>query len=97
MSAEQLAAFAAVVVSLLFSYVPGLSTWYGGLDKAVKQTIMGVLLVVIAVAIYSLACAGYAGDFGLATTCDRAGAVSLINTLIAALVANQATYLITKK
>ena len=97
MSAEQLAALSAVVLSLLFSYVPGLSTWYAGLDKAIKQTIMGVLLIVIAVIAYAMACAGFAGDFGLSLTCDRSGAISLFNVLIAALVANQGTYLITKK
>lgn len=97
MSAEQLAAIYAVALSLLFSYVPGLSAWYGGLDKAVKQTIMGALLVVIAVTVYTMACAGFAGDFGLSVTCDRAGAISLFNVLVSALVANQATYLITKK
>lgn len=97
MSAEQLSAISAIVLSLLFSYVPGLSSWYGGLDKAVKQIIMGVLLVVIAAVAYSVACAGLAGDFGLSVTCDRAGAIALINVLVSALVANQATYLITKK
>ena len=97
MSAEQLAALAAVILSLLFSYTPGLSAWYAGLDKAIKQLIMGILLTVIAVSAYALACAGFAGDIGLSLSCDRAGALSLFNVLITALVANQSTYLITKK
>lgn len=97
MSAEQPAAIAAVVLSLGFSYVPGLSGWYEKLDKAVKQAVMGGLLIVIAVAVYALACAGFAADFGLAVTCDRPGALVLVNALIAALVANQSAYLITRK
>ena len=97
MTPESLAAISAVILSLLFSYLPGLSTWYGNLTAAVKQAIMGVLLIVIAVVIYLMACAGFASDFNLSIACTRAGAVELLNVLIAALVANQATYVITKK
>ena len=97
MSAEQLAAISAIVLSLLFSYMPGLSAWYDGLEKGIKQAIMGGLLIIIAGAVFGLACAGLGPDIGLTVTCDRAGALSMINVLIAALVANQATYLITRK
>lgn len=97
MSAEMLAGYAGVVLSLLFSYVPGLAPWFDGLDKKWKQLIMGMSLVVVAGVIYALGCAGISGDFGLAVTCDRKGAVELINMLMAALVANQGAYLITRK
>lgn len=97
MSVEKIAAIAGIVLSLLFSYVPGLSAWYEKLEKPVKQAIMAMLLIVIAAASYGLACAGYSSDLGLTVTCDRTGVLSLLNVLIAALVANQGMYLLTRK
>ena len=94
MSAENLGAIAGVVLSLLFSYIPGLSDWFAGLDKGNKQALMGVLLVLVAAGVFGLNCA-HLFDFGLA--CSTAGAVDFVQVLIAALVANQGMYLITKK
>jgi len=97
MSAESLSGIVGVFLSLMFSYIPGVKDRYANLRASVKQTVMGILLMVFALAVYGLACAGYAADFGLTITCNRTGAVSLINILLAALVANQGTYLLTKK
>jgi hypothetical protein len=90
MTVEQLSAIAGIILSLAFSYVPGLSDWYGGQDPAVKRLIMAGLLLVVAVGALVLSCANIIAD----VECTQAGLLSLIGTFIAALIANQAVYLI---
>jgi hypothetical protein len=96
-SPEVLAGIAGTILSLAFTYIPGLNDKYDALSKASKQAVMGVLLVIITVAIFGLACSGFAADFNLAVSCDRGGAVSAFNILLAALVANQSVYVLTRK
>lgn len=93
MTSEQLAAIVGVVLSLAFSYVPGVNDWFEGLASAYKRAVMGGLLVAAAVAIFALAC----GNFEVGVTCSEAGAIEFVKVLIAALVANQSVYPITKK
>ena len=88
MSAEQLAAIAGVVLSLVFSYIPGISDWYSGLESTQKRLVMAALLLAVAGAAFGLSC----GNVWVTVTCDKAGVIGLVNALIAALVANQATY-----
>lgn len=95
MTPETLSAVAAIVLSLVFAYVPKLNTWYAAQEEQTKKLVMLVALVLVAGGSFALACAGLIEDlFGLALTCDRAGAVGLIRAFILALVANQATFLI---
>ena len=93
MTSGKIAAAAGIVLSLLFSYVPGVSKWYNGLGKIEKQGTMGVALIAATAALFGLSCAGFLD----AVTCDAGGAVAAIGMLIDALVANQATYLITPR
>lgn len=93
MTAEQLAALAGTVLSLALSYIPGLSTAYGNLDTTAKRLVMGVLLVAVSVGAFALACGNVIAD----VTCDRGSALGLVSALIAALVANQATFLISPR
>ena len=95
MDAVQLSAIAGLILSLAFSYIPGLNTWFGALVAQQKQLIMGGLLIVIAAVIFGLGCAGLAPS-GVTVECTTAGAYGFIQIVIAALVANQSTYLITK-
>ncbi len=46
-SSEMIVAIAGVVLSLLFSYIPGLRVWFAGLVAEKKQLIMLGLLVVV--------------------------------------------------
>ena len=94
MTAELLASIVAIVLSLLFSYIPGVKEWFDKLSKSRKQTVMGVLLIVVAATAFGLSC-GSVIDVGI--TCDKAGVLGLVGTLIAALIANQSIYSITKK
>jgi hypothetical protein len=56
---------------------------------------MLVMLAIVTAGMFGLACSGPAPDFGLSVACTRASAIELVKAFIAALVANQATYLIT--
>jgi hypothetical protein len=58
---------------------------------------MLVLLVLVAGGAFSLACADLGLGLGITLACDQSGAFGLLQTLIMALVANQATYSITPK
>lgn len=93
MTAETLALYSGVVVSLLFGYVPGLSTWFENLETIYKRLVMALALLVVAVGVVGLACAGYGN---VPVTCDQAGVEGVVRAFIAALIANQATYVITK-
>jgi choline-glycine betaine transporter len=93
MTADQLSATAGVVLSLGFSYVPGVNDWFESLKREHKQALMGALLVVVSAAVFGVSCSGVV-DVGI--ECSQDGAVGLAQTLIAALVANQSAYLITR-
>lgn len=90
MTVEQLGAIAGVILSLLFSYVPGLSTKFGGLSATTKRLSMALLLLLVAIGALALSCS----NIVVSVTCDQAGLIALVNTYIAALVANQAAYMI---
>jgi hypothetical protein len=94
MTVETLSATAAIVLSLIMSYVPGLSTKYQQLSGEYKRLAMVGLLLIVAVGTVVLACAGLGIDFGLDVTCDRIGIVAVLKAFIAALVANQAAYMV---
>lgn len=90
MTAENLAVYAGVLLSLLFSYVPGLKAKYDALSSDAKRLVMLGALLVIAIGVYTLACAGYYPDI----SCDQPGLVELVKIFVAALIANQAAFLI---
>jgi hypothetical protein len=96
MTPELLASIAAILLSLAASYLPWFAPWYQGLDSVLKRLLMLVLLATISITAYALACAGLAPHLSLALTCDSSGALDLFRTFLAALLANQATYQISK-
>ncbi len=93
MTAETLSLIVGTALSLAFSYLPGLRDWFESQSASVKQLVMGVLLMVFSVGVFALACA----QLNEAVTCDKPGALGLVDVLLKALVANQATYLITRR
>ncbi len=90
MNATELSAVAGVALSLAFSYIPGLSGWFDEKDPTSKRLIMAAVLLVAVAVIFGLSCANVI----TAASCDQPGVVGLVSALIAALVANQATYTI---
>lgn len=98
MSEPLLSAMAGVLLSLLFSYVPGLSAWYETLDGTHKRLVMLAALLGVAGGALGLSCLGVS-TLGTASlpACDQAGLSGLLEALVLALIANQTTYLITPK
>ena len=87
-----LAAIAGAVLSLAFSYIPGLNTLFAALTAEVKRLIMAGLLLIIAVVLYFLNC-GKILEIGL--TCDKTGIIQLVWIFISAVVANQGVFNLT--
>ena len=83
---------AGALLALLFGYAPGLRQWYEALEPTRKALVMLLLLAVAAGVLYGAACYTPLGAGDI--TCDEAGFWTLAQLFIAALVANQATYLI---
>lgn len=99
MTQELLAGIAGVILSLLFSYFPGLSKWFDALAGEKKRLIMLAMLAVVAGAIYALDCGGILGKFvpELAGMCSAEdGWVIVVKSFIFAMIANQSVYQITK-
>lgn len=95
MTLETLTICAATVLSLAFSYIPGLSAWFAAQDGIYKRLIMLGLLTGVSLIAFGIACGGLGPDFGLTVTCDKTGAIELFKTLILAIIANQSVYAIT--
>ena len=89
---EILAAIAAAVLSLLFSYIPKLNVWFASLAQEVKRLSMAGLLLLISAAIFGLGCAGIVNS---GISCDQAGLIRLITIFIIAIMANQSVYQLT--
>jgi hypothetical protein len=92
-TAEQLAMVAGVILSLAFSYIPGVSDWYAQRDGTEKRLIMAGLLLAVAAGAFGLSCAQVLST----VTCTRDGALGLVYAFIAALVANQTAYSISPR
>lgn len=105
---DVISGLAGAMLSLVFSYVPGVKEWFEGLDGTQKRLVMLGLLVLAAVMLMVLACSGLAVDFGVQAAppestpvgvlaCDRAGIVALVRAFLAAAVVNQTAYMLTPK
>ncbi len=90
-SPEVIVAGAAIILSLLFSYIPGLRVWYGGKSEEFKKLFMLGLLVVFSGSLFGLGCAGL---LSVSLPCSKDGAVQLIWYLGIAVATNQGAYLI---
>ena len=97
MTSEQLAQISGVVLSLIFTYVPSLNTWFAGQSKLVKRVLMLVVLALVAAGVYGSACLGLGSFLGITVVCDEEGALALIQLFFQAGLLNQAAYLISYK
>jgi membrane-associated HD superfamily phosphohydrolase len=88
-SAQAVSAIVGFVISLLFSYFPRLNTAYAGLSTEAKSLIMIGLMVLVTGAIVLL---DYFDVINAGLTFDKGGIMQIVMTFIAALMANQATY-----
>ncbi len=97
MTLETLVAIASVILSLLIAYIPAFKARFDQLDAAGKARVMALLLIVVVVAVFGLACAGWLQYFGLTIACTVASAIELIKLLIVALTSSQASFLLLVK
>lgn len=93
MNSDTLSAGAGIVLSLAFSYLPGLRPWYASLDPERKALGMLAALAVTAMLALAISCA----NLQQVVTCDQPGVWSLVRAFVAASVANQTTYTLTKR
>jgi hypothetical protein len=93
MTAESLALYAGAVLSLLFGYFPVLESWFSGLETGKKRLIMAGLLLAVSAGIFGLSCWKIIDPV---VVCDQVGLVGLVKVFVLALIANQATFTLTK-
>lgn len=94
MSAENLSLVAGTVLSLAFSYIPGVREWFVEFEPAIKRLIMLALLAVISGMVYGLSCLGWGSEWGITLSCDQAGLLGLAKQFVIAIIANQSIYTI---
>ena len=87
---ELLASLAAIFFSLVFAYVPRVSTWYNALDGEYKASIMGGVIIAVGLAAFGLSCGGFIALEGVA--CTQTGIVAVIQVILFALIANVGSY-----
>lgn len=85
---QTLAAVAGIVLSLLFSYVPGMRDWFDALEGTYKRLLMLALLALVSIGIFVLGCAGVVQGI----PCTQDGGWQLVQLFIAAAIANQTAY-----
>lgn len=95
MTSQELSSFAAILLSLAFSYIPGVKDAYDQLDGVYKRLVMLLALVITTGAVFGLAC--WTPPIFPGVTCDKPGAIDLVKAFIQAVIANQSVYLITPK
>lgn len=93
MTPDELSAIAGVVLSLFFSYWPGLKWRFKKLRPEYKRLIMLGLLFVTALGIFGLSC----WQIFAIVACTRDGAIGLFRIFVIAVIANQATFQISPK
>ncbi len=79
------------LVSLVFSYVPAVKTWFDAQTN--KGLIMLGVLVVVGLAYFGLSCTPFAAQLGITLACTQAGAVQLAQAIFALAAGNQLAYL----
>ncbi|HQW35963.1 MAG TPA: hypothetical protein PKY60_11020 [Thermoflexales bacterium] len=86
------ASIVAIIISLMCSYVPGLSDKWNALEGVTKRAVMAGLMMLVAVVSVVLSCAHILD----VVVCNKEGVIAVLSAFIAALVANQGAYQITR-
>lgn len=97
MTTTDLAMIAGAILTLVFSYLPGLNKKFDALQPEQKRLIMLAMIVLVALGIYGLSCAGYGERLGYSIQCGETGLLELIKLIISAAIANQGVYKLTKR
>lgn len=90
MSSEAISMVAGTLISLMFSYVPGVKDQFEELTSTGKRAWLCVFILVVGVSSFIFGCAGLSD----VVSCDKSGASGLIRSVMLALIANQTAYII---
>ncbi len=93
MTSDTLSAAAGILLSLAFSYLPGLRGWYANQAPEHRALVMLAALLLAGLLVFGLSCAGLQPI----VPCSQSGAWSLVTAFVSAAIANQATYSLTKR
>jgi len=93
MTVETVVGFVSSLLAIIFLYAPGLKDKYLALATNYQRLIMLGLLVLVVGGAYGLSCYGWFDYF----TCDNEGLIKAGKLLLAAIAANQTTYMILPK
>lgn len=96
MTAEMMAGFAAILLSLILSYAPKVKTLWAQQSGQAKRLGMAGALLAVAVCAFLLSC-WQPERFVDIVVCSETGALDLAWIYVVALVANQGTYTLTSK
>lgn len=88
-TSELIAAIAGAIISLGFSYIPGLNRIFATLEAEVKRLIMAGLMVLVGAAVYGLGCWGVIAS---GVSCDTKGIWQLVALVLTAIIANQSVF-----
>lgn len=92
-----LSGLAASILSLILEYVPFVGSWYQSLNPGNKRSVMGLLIVLVAISAYLLSCYTDIGAFA----CGQTGFFSAIEVIFVSLMtgiaSNQSVHSLTKK
>ncbi len=83
---------AGVLLSLLFQYTPKLEAWYGVQEAKTKSLVMLGCLLAVALGIVGLSCS----NLYPLVACTQGGITAVAEAFVLALIANQATYSVSK-
>jgi hypothetical protein len=97
MSPETLSSLAAILLSLAFSYIPGLSDKFAALDGTRKRLIMLGCLLLVSLGAVGLSCSGVLASLVPSISCTQSGIVAVLQSFVLATVANQSTYLVSPR
>lgn len=98
MTVDLFALIAGALLSLAFSYVPGLKDKFAQLPPETKRLIMAGLLFLTAMAVFGLACAKWLDSFwpGMGVACTQSGVIDLVRIFALAAISNQSIFRLSK-
>ncbi|MEJ2305139.1 MAG: hypothetical protein P8Y14_26760, partial [Anaerolineales bacterium] len=73
MTAEQIAAIGGAILSLAFSYIPGLRQKYEPQSAETKRLVMLGLLALVVAGVFALACSRFGAYLNISVSCDEPG------------------------
>lgn len=85
---ELLSMLAGALLSLLFSYAPGVRDWWAQRTAETKSLVMLGLLLLVSVGVVSASCGGLIA----VVVCSQNGVLQVVWTFVLSLMANQSTY-----